>query len=250
MGCDMRACVVIPARFASSRFPGKPLIDLVGKPMIQWVAEAAAVAVGRENVFVATEDRRVYDAVLAFGGRALMTSSTCLTGTDRLAEAADQLDYDIIVNVQGDEPLVDPGDIATCIERKKSHPGIIQNGYAPLAEGEDPHNVNIPKVIMTETGRMVYMSRAALPASKTKDTAPDVFYKQVCIYGFSKDELSAFAGFGRKGNLEKHEDIEILRFLELDREIHMFRTQPGSLAVDVPDDIDAVVIKLKRRNSE
>lgn len=244
----MRPCVIIPARYTSSRFPGKPLVPLLGKPMILWVAELSARAIGAEHVYVATEDERISSVVKDAGFNAIMTSKSALTGTDRLAEAAEMIDYDIYVNVQGDEPLVDPADIISCIEKKCSAPNDILNGYCWISDREDPTSRNIPKVITAENGRMVYMSRVPLPGFKDERYAPSRYMKQVCIYGFTKDDLRAFAAFGRKSALEACEDIEILRFLELGRNIMMFECSQGSLAVDAPGDVSAVEAALSGRN--
>lgn len=243
----MRACVVIPARYASSRFPGKPLVSLLGKPMILWVAELAARAVGKAHVYVATEDERIAERAQAAGFTALMTSPSALTGTDRLAEAAQMIDYDIYVNVQGDEPLANPDDIRRCIALKAEQPEMIINGFSWIGAGEDAGSVNIPKVITNEAGILMYMSRALLPCSKEPSSAPKRYMKQVCIYGFSREELFAFAQFGRKSVLEKCEDIEILRFFELARRILMYECRPGSLAVDVPADVAKVEAALEAR---
>lgn len=246
---DKQACVIIPARYSSTRFPGKPLISLLGKPMIQWVAELSAQAVGREHVYVATDDERIADKVRASGYAALMTDPAALTGTDRLAEAADMIDYSIYVNVQGDEPLVEPEDILRCVELKGKHPEMVINGFGWIGLNEDLHSVNIPKVIATESGVMVYMSRRPLPGFKDAANEPPYYMKQVCIYGFSRKDLKDFAGFGRKSMLEQCEDIEILRFLELDRSIMLYECKPGSLAVDVPEDIPKVERALRARHS-
>lgn len=242
------SCVIIPARYASSRYPGKPLVPLLGKPMVLWVAERSAKAVGGEHVYIATDDERIAHEVESAGFRALMTSADALTGTDRLAEAAQQVNYDIYVNVQGDEPMVDPADVRRCIEMKSEHPNWIINGYCWVGEDEDPANVNLPKVITNEQGYLVYMSRAALPAFKDPANAPKRYKKQVCIYGFSRSELVAFASFGRKSELEAAEDIEILRFFEVGYAIHMIECSPG-LAVDVPDDVPRVEAALQRLTS-
>lgn len=242
----MRAVVIIPARYASSRYPGKPLVCLLGKPMILWVAELAAQAVGVANVYVATEDSRIADVVTAANFQAVMTSDDCLTGTDRLAEAALQINADIYINVQGDEPLVDPEDIQKAINAKQQDMESIVNGFCWISENENPDSVNIPKVITTEDGKLVYMSRKALPGYKDAKCAPARFKKQVCIYAFTAEELVAFKAFGRKSELEFSEDIEILRFLEFGKTIRMFETKPGSLAVDVPDDVAAVEAALLR----
>lgn len=245
----MRACVLIPARYSSSRFPGKPLVSLSGKPMILWVAELAARAVGKPHVYIATEDGRITEVAQAAGFSALMTSPDALTGTDRLAEAAQMINYDIYVNVQGDEPLVEPDDIRRCVALKAEQPGMIINGFAWIGSDEDAGSVNIPKVITNEAGFMVYMSRTLLPGYKEAKSAPQRFKKQVCIYGFSREELFAFAQFGRKSTLEECEDIEILRFLELNRRILMYECRSGSRAVDVPEDVANVEAALLQRGS-
>ena len=242
----MRTCVIIPARYASSRFPGKPLTPLLGKPMVLWCAELAARAVGTEHAYVATEDERIASVVRDAGFNAVMTSSRPLTGTDRLAEAAEELDYDIYINVQGDEPLVDPEDIRKIVERKTRNMSVIVNGYSPIGADEDPHSRNIPKVVATENGRLLYMSRVAVPGFKDPKCKPERYMKQVCIYAFTRDELRAFARFGRKSAVEACEDIEILRFFEMGHAIDVVETRPGNLAVDVPEDVAPVEAALRR----
>lgn len=242
----MRTVVLIPARYGSTRFPGKPLVPLLGKPMILWVAELSARAVGIENVYVATEDQRIAGVVAVAGFQAVMTSDEALTGTDRLAEAAEQIEADIYINVQGDEPLVDPEDILKVRDAKLANMGVIINGYSWIASEEDPGSVNIPKVVTNELDELVYMSRVALPGFKDVSCAPSRYKKQVCIYAFTPEELAAYRGFGRKSQLESSEDIEILRFLELGRVIRMVETRPGSLAVDVPEDVSKVESVLYR----
>lgn len=243
----MRTVILIPARYASSRYPGKPLVPLLGKPMILWVAEIAAPAVGRENVYVATEDQRIASTVTAAGFNAVMTGDDALTGTDRIAEAAESIEADVYLNLQGDEPLVQPADILRIRDAKLAHMDCVVNGYCWLGAGEDPANVNIPKLITNEADRLVYMSRAVIPGFKDEARAPGGYKKQVCIYAFTRAELTAFRDFGRKSALEACEDIEILRFLELGSEILMVETQPGSLAVDVPGDVAGVEAALAAR---
>ena len=236
----MKTIIVIPARYESSRFPGKPLVTILNTPMILRVAELSAKAVGKESVYIATDDERIADVAHQSGYQNVMTSSNALTGTDRLAEVAEKIDADIYINVQGDEPLVDPEDIKKIIEAKKAHPQEVINGYSPLGSGEDPSNVNIPKVIFTESKKMVYMSRRALPGFKNINNAPNVYFKQVCIYAYSRDELMRYRRFGRKSKLEYSEDIEILRFLEIDQPVRMVETGASTLAVDVPEDVEKV----------
>ncbi len=236
----MKTIIVIPARYKSSRFPGKPLALLLGKPMILWVAELSAKAVGKEFVFVATDDSRIANVVERAGYQVVITSDKALTGTDRLAEVAKKVEADIYVNVQGDEPLVAPEDVLKIIEAKKNHPQEIINGYCSIGCEEDPSNVNIPKVVFTEDKKMVYMSRQALPGFKDHKNAPSVYYKQVCIYAFSREQLLRYGQCERKSVLESAEDIEILRFLEWGMCIRMVETSASTLAVDVPGDIENV----------
>lgn len=242
----MRSVVIIPARYKSTRYPGKPLVPLLGKPMVLWVAELSEKAVGKENVYVATEDSRIVKVVEAAGYQAVMTSDQALTGTDRLAEAAKTIDADIFINVQGDEPLLDFADICRIRDEKIAQPNTIINGYCWIGGEEDPDNINLPKVITTERNRLVYLSRQALPGYKELKLKPTAYKKQVCIYAFTRDEVFEFKAFGRKSALELAEDIEILRFLELDKTIVMVETRGGSLAVDVPDDVPLVEALLKK----
>lgn len=232
-----RVVGIIPARFESSRFPGKPLARILGRTMIDRVASIAAEALGQENVYVATDDERIRDEVCARGYQCVMTG-TALTGTDRTWQAAEQIDADIYVNIQGDEPMLEPRDILRIVDAKRSHPACVVNGYCVLAPDEDPASPNIPKVAVGDHGQLVYMSRSPIPGCKT--TPAHTFYKQVCIYAFSLDELRAFASLGRKSRLEAIEDIEILRFLDLEVPVLMTETSGASLAVDVPEDVARV----------
>jgi 3-deoxy-manno-octulosonate cytidylyltransferase (CMP-KDO synthetase) len=244
----MRTVVLIPARFASSRFPGKPLVKLLEKPMILWVAELSAKAVGAENVYVATDDTRISRIIKSAGFNAVLTGEV-KTGTDRIAEAASQIEADIFINVQGDEPLVDPQDILNIRDAKLRNPEKVINGYAWMVGSENPLNVNVPKVITNESDELVYMSRLPIPGYKEDKNAPEHYKKQVCIYAFSKDELKKYREFGRKSALEQCEDIEILRFFELDVPVLMIQTKPGSLAVDVPEDVEKVESALRALQS-
>ena len=241
----MKTIIVIPARYKSSRFPGKPLIKLCGKPMIQWVMELSARAADKENVIVATDDKKIFNFTKQNGFKALMTSKNCLTGTDRLAEVARKIKADIYVNVQGDEPLVNPKDIKNIINMKKKYPNEVINGYTKIEKNENPNSVNIPKVIFTEKKKLIYISRKTLPGFKEKNKEIKVFYKQVCIYAFNRKELLKFGSYKRKSICEESEDIEILRFLEWGKSIHLVKTGPGSLAVDEPKDIKKVERALK-----
>jgi 3-deoxy-manno-octulosonate cytidylyltransferase (CMP-KDO synthetase) len=216
--------------------------------MILWVCELAARAVGNQNVYVATDDDGIAKVVEQAGFSFVMTGPA-QTGTDRIADAVSAIDGDIFINVQGDEPLVDPQDILNIRDAKLRNPEKVINGYAWMAGSENPLNVNVPKVITNESDELVYMSRLPIPGYKEDKNAPEHYKKQVCIYAFSKDELKKYREFGRKSALEQCEDIEILRFFELDIPVVMVRTRPGSLAVDVPEDVEKVESALRTLQS-
>jgi 3-deoxy-manno-octulosonate cytidylyltransferase (CMP-KDO synthetase) len=243
----MRTCIIIPARYRSTRFPGKPLVSLLGKPMIVWVAELSARAVGKSNVYIATEDDRIKSEIKKFGFNVVMTSDKALTGTDRVAEVSKQINFDVYLNVQGDEPLVMPEDIIKIRDAKLLNMDMIVNGFTWVSNDENPENINLPKLVTNEKNELIYMSRLAVPGFKQNKFKPPKYKKQVCIYAFTKNELEAFHSFGRKSNLEKSEDIEILRFFELKKKILMVETNSISLAVDVPEDIPKAEEALKRR---
>ncbi len=243
----LRIVGIIPARYESSRFPGKPLVQLLGKPMILYVAEIVACALGKKNSWVATDDQRIADVVKNAGFNVAMTSETALTGTDRVWEAAKLIEADIYVNIQGDEPLLNPADIDLIVAEKKKRGRGIVNGMCRLLAHEDPSNINIPKVITTENNRMVYMSRAPIPGFKSYCNKPEYYMKQVCIYAFTYAELEIFGKFGRKSTLEKHEDIEILRYQDLATPVYMVETDGTSLAVDIPEDVPIVEEVLRRK---
>ena len=236
----MKTVIIIPARFKSSRFPGKPLTPILGKPMILWVAEICAKALPIEFVYIATDDLRIKEVVEEAGFNVVMTSKKALTGTDRIADAANQIDADIYINVQGDEPLLNPNDILSIIDIKKKYPNEVINGYCKINDNENPESLNIPKVVFNENNQMLYMSRHLIPGSKSKQIKPPHYFKQVCIYAFNKNELLDFVNFGRKGTLEYFEDIEILRFLDIGSKIRVVETMSSSLAVDVPEDVKKV----------
>ena len=242
----MRSCVIIPARFKSSRFKGKPLALIMGKPMILWVTELSAVAVGKKNVFVATDDNRIKHTLEAAGFNVIMTKPENLTGTDRVAEASTQLDYDIYINVQGDEPLANPKDILKAIEIKKNNMKYVINSFSYLNDDDNPDSKNIPKVVTDENNNLIFISRSKVPSSKLESTNYK-YKKQVCIYAYDQQQLDKFSSFGRKSIIEKQEDIEILRFFELNIPVMMFESSTKTIAVDFPEDIKKVEKFMKNK---
>ena len=235
---EQRSVVVIPARFKSSRFPGKPLAKIYGKEMILWVCEIAEKSVGSENVYVATENEEIAHLVKNNGYQVVMTSDECLTGTDRVAEASKEIDADIFINIQGDEPLVSPDDVNKVIEAKKDNPKHIINCMSKLHIDEDPSDVKIPKVVTDNNNNLLYASRGCVPMNKDGSVHSDT-YKQVCIYGFSKEQLNKFYD-NSKTPLESKEDIEIVRFLERGMNVKMLELDNVSYAVDYPEDIKKI----------
>lgn len=235
---NLRGAVVIPARWQSSRLPGKPL-ELIGdKPMVQHVYERCVLACGAPRVYVATDSLRIKEVVESFDGQVVMTPSECLTGTDRLAQANRVLGAEFIINVQGDEPMVDPDAIADVWATMVSGEVNVVNCYAPLSL-DRAENASVPKVVVSSGGRLLYMSRSPIPGSKS-GLSSGAFFKQVCIYGFTKAHLEFFEANPQKTPLEKSEDIEILRFLENDVDVKMIRVRDSGYAVDTPADLAMV----------
>ncbi|WP_439638428.1 3-deoxy-manno-octulosonate cytidylyltransferase [Nevskia sp.] len=230
-----RHAVIIPARHASSRLPGKPLIPLCGVPMLVRTWQRCTQAVDPARIWVATDDIRIEALCRDHGIQVLMTSPDCLTGTDRVAEAAGQLDADVLVNVQGDEPLFDPDDLRLLIAAVDRHPGEVLNGYCAIDDAELFFRRSIPKVVFRPDGRLLYMSRSGIPGTKAGQFSKG--WRQVCAYAFPRAALQAFASQTTKTPLEAEEDIEILRFLELGYEVRMLAMSSQSIAVDMPDDV-------------
>ena len=251
----MRAVIVIPARMGSTRFPGKVLADLVGKPLIQHVYEHARLAKGADDVIVATDSDEVRDAVTAFGGRAVMTSPTHVSGTDRIAEVAAGLDCDIIVNVQGDEPLMEPSTIESVIDLMED--GSADMGTAALrirsdAAAQDPNSV---KVVFGKDGFALYFSRSPIPyhrdiwkkgpGSATSGRGTRLF-KHIGIYSYRKEALMRLAELPPT-ELEMIERLEQLRALESGIRIKVAVVDSDTQGVDTPEDLERVIRMMKRK---
>lgn len=229
--------IVIPARYQSTRFPGKPLVNIHGKPMIQHVWERCCLAVKQDKVYIATDNYKIKEKANNFGAQVIMTSESCLTGTDRLAEANEILECELIINVQGDEPLINPKDIIKIKEAFIRERKII-NAMSKIKDKEEFFSLNIPKVVTTLDGNLLYMTRSPVPINKKKGFTNS--YKQVCIYAFGKEHLSFFRNNKNKTPLENEEDIEILRFLENGYPIKMVEIFNESYAVDIPEDLKKI----------
>lgn len=241
----MKYIIVIPARYQSSRLPGKPLINLYGVPMIIRTYQQCLKAVSAEKIYVATDDKRIQSLCTQYEIQVLMTSSACLTGTDRVAEVASQIDADIYLNVQGDEPVFNPNDLTKLIKSAEKYPDQVLNGYCAIKDDQLFRSGTIPKVVMRLDGRLLYMSRAPIPTNKKFEFVRS--WRQVCSYAFPRAAIQAFAVSTNKSILEEIEDIEILRFLELGFEVRMVEMSDDSVAVDTPEDVLRVEKAIKER---
>jgi 3-deoxy-manno-octulosonate cytidylyltransferase (CMP-KDO synthetase) len=229
---------VIPARFASSRFPGKSLATIAGKPMLQHVYERASQARYLSKLIVATDDERIYKAARSFGAAAVMTRNDHLSGTDRVAEAASGDQASVIVNIQGDEPLIDPGAIDAATLALLDDPDVPM---ATLKKAiEDPREINDPNVVKVVTnlaGDAIYFSRCPIPFAR--DDSRAVHYKHLGLYVYRREFLLAYSGF-RVGPLERMERLEQLRAVENGYRVRVAETEYESLGVDTPQDLERV----------
>lgn len=239
--------IIIPARFKSSRFPGKPLAKILGKEMIIRVCEICEKVIKKKDIYVATDDNRIIKVVKKFGFKSIKTPKNCLTGTDRVFQAAKKIKSKFIINVQGDEPVLNPLDIKKIINAKIKFPKHVVCGFNEISYFK-AKNINIPKVVFNKNSDMVYMSRALIPGSKKHQNISRV-NKQVCIYGFNLKQLKNFSYLKSKGSLEKIEDIELLRFLDLKTKVKMVKVSNRSISVDIKSDINKVENFLKNEKN-
>jgi 3-deoxy-manno-octulosonate cytidylyltransferase (CMP-KDO synthetase) len=238
---DPEIVVVIPARYASSRLPGKPLVSLGGKPMVQRVFERAKQAQTVRRVVVATDDQRIVDAVQAAGGEARMTRADHRTGTERIAEVAAHEPGDIFVNVQGDEPLIDPAAIDAAVGALLEEPAAqIATVATAIRHAADIMDPNVVKTVLDFEGNALYFSRAPIPW--VRDTQQKVhvkYWKHLGLYVFQREALLEYATLPH-GELEKIEQLEQLRWLENGWKIRVAEVAHDSVSVDVPEDVARV----------
>lgn len=239
----MKIVLIIPARYQSTRFPGKPLTIIEGKTMLQRVYEQCCKAFPKENIYIATEDQRIVDYCAAMQIQSVLTSDNCLTGTDRVAEAAETIDADVYINVQGDEPVFNPEDITVLLDKIKEAPGNVYGGYCAIDTEEMYLSRSTPKMVMGINGQLLYMSRSGIPGNKAGSF--NFAYRQVCAYAFPKQSLAIYKGHGAKTALEQEEDLELLRFLELGYPVQLVKMSDVSIPVDHPEDVDKVIERLQ-----
>lgn len=227
-----RLAIVIPARYASTRLPGKPLADILGKPMVQHVYERALAVPGVDTVVIATDDERVVDAVRGFGGRCVMTSPDHPSGTDRLAEVMQTVDADIYINLQGDEPLVRPDDIALLADGMRADSAVQVGTLCHAIDAQEARNPNTVKVVLAANGDALYFSRAAIPFAR--DDAPASYLKHVGVYAYRREVLAAYSALPA-AMLEQAEKLEQLRLLAAGLRIRAFQVAPSGPGVDTPE---------------
>jgi len=231
---------IIPARYASTRFPGKPLADILGKPMIQHVYERARKAKTVGQLLVATDDQRIFDAVKAFGGEVVMTRADHPTGTDRLAEAAAKLDVDLIVNIQGDEPMIEAEVIDAAATPLIEDPSIpMSTLMSRVTEPAELHDPNVVKVVVDRNGFALYFSRALIPYARDKAESDVTYYYHPGLYVYRKDFLLTYAALAPTP-LEQTEKLEQLRALENGYRIKVVETRHRPVSVDTPEDLENV----------
>lgn len=241
----MRTLAVIPARYASTRFPGKPLAILGGKPVIQHVWERVSSASVITDAVVATDDQRIIEAVEQFGGIAMLTGSHHRSGTDRCGEVAQKLKnegktYDLVINIQGDEPFIHPSQIEAlvdCFSNPATHIATLKKA---ITQSDDLFNANNVKVVADGNGKAIYFSREPIPhlrdVQRQEWTSKQTYYKHIGIYAFRTDTLENITHLAQSP-LEKSESLEQLRWLENGHHIAVAETKQESIGIDTPEDL-------------
>jgi 3-deoxy-manno-octulosonate cytidylyltransferase (CMP-KDO synthetase) len=243
---------VIPARYSSTRFPGKPLVDILGKPMIQWVYENAMGSKLLDFLIVATDDERIYNVVKSFGGNVIMTPSDIQTGTDRVAYVLNEFDADIVANIQGDEPLLTSEMIDRAIEPFLNSEKVDISTLAVKINDVDLiFNPNVVKVVFDKDKIALYFSRSPIPFCRDAKNEKDWlrlgnFYKHIGLYVYSRESLLRFVSL-RRSSLEEIEKLEQLRALENGFRIKVVISESDTIGVDTPEDVEKVVAFLKNK---
>lgn len=234
----MKVVGIIPARFESTRFPGKPLAKILNKPMIQWVYEGANKSKSLEAIIVATDSQQIYNQVKDFGGEVVLTSKQHLSGTSRVAEVATQLDVEVVVNIQGDEPLISPLAIDDAVKPLLENSTIYMSTLKCKITNEDElHNPNVVKVVTSKDGFALYFSRALIPFVSPPYTS--YIYKHIGLYAYRKDFLLKLVEL-LPTKLEQIEKLEQLRVLENGYKIKVIKTNYASIGIDTPQDLEKV----------
>ncbi|MBU1985554.1 3-deoxy-manno-octulosonate cytidylyltransferase [bacterium] len=237
----MRVLAVIPARYTSRRFPGKPLATVAGRPLVQHVWERCRESEGVERIVIATDDERIRKACLGFGAETELTNPDHASGTDRVAEISRRYpEYDVVLNVQGDEPGIAPSTITAVARAFRVSERQITTAVSPIRDETDKGNPNVVKVVTARDGDALYFSRAAIPFRRTDSSGPPpVFYRHQGIYGFQRDVLQQVTTLPVT-DLERAESLEQLRWLENGFRIHCIVVSQCAVGVDTPADVPIV----------
>lgn len=239
----MKIIGIIPARYESSRFPGKPLARILDKPMIQWVYERVSKVQHLSDVYVATDDMRIFDTVVAFGGKAIMTGS-CSCGTDRVYAACKNLECDAVVNIQGDEPMIQVKMIEQLIDAFSDFNVSMVTLKKRIDKAEDIENPNIAKVITDCNNDAIVFSRSVVPYNRDNQKQV-LYYKHIGIYAYRKQFLEKFVRL-KKSYLEEMEQLEQMRVIENGYKIRVVETEYQSIGVDLPEHIYKVEKELRK----
>ena len=246
---DISAVGIIPARYASTRFPGKPLARINGVSMVERVYRQASLTTKLESVIVATDDQRILDHVKSFGGRVIMTSSSHLSGTDRIEEVISKLEanseiYDVAINIQGDEPFIHPSQIESVIEIFQNPSAEIGTLIKQLNNNDDLFNPNVVKVVVDGHGKAMYFSRSPIPfvrnATSDQWMKDHVFYKHIGIYGYRTDTLKEITAL-KTAPLEASESLEQLRWMFNGYTIYTTVTEIDTIGIDTPEDLSKLI---------
>jgi 3-deoxy-manno-octulosonate cytidylyltransferase (CMP-KDO synthetase) len=237
----LAATVIIPARFASTRFPAKIIAADTGMPLVQHVVRQVTQCRRAREVIVAIDDERIERALHPYGTKCIMTSPLHQSGTDRIAEVAAGLGDDLIINVQGDEPEIEPHVIDALIERMESHPDDMATAATPFLTGQNPQNPNLVKVVISPEGRALYFSRAPIPYQRD-ETEPRLipYHLHLGIYAYRREFLLQYASWPPTP-LEKMEKLEQLRVLEHGRSIYVLKVERATHGIDTPEQYEAFV---------
>jgi len=242
----MNIVCIIPARYGSSRFEGKPLKLINGKPMIAWVYKQAKKVERFNEVYVATDDERIKSVCLDNDIEVIMTSTKHKTGTDRVGEVARKIKADVYVNIQGDEPLIEPDVIEKAIEPFYKNKDLqVTNLMTAIKNPVQAINPTIPKVITNKDNIGIYLTRSMAPYPKGR--LDYKYYKQVCVYGFTPEALEFYCN-SERGKIESIEDIEILRFIESGYKVQYVEVDSDTIAVDTPKDLEEVKKYIDKNN--
>lgn len=245
----MKIIGVIPARYQSTRFPGKPIADICGKPMIWWVYTRVAEAAGLDGLYVATDDYRIEAVCKHYELNVMRTSDAHKTGTDRVAEVARSIDADIYINIQGDEPLIHQDMVEQVISIMIQDPSTdIATLKKEITDPAELHDRNVAKMVTDRDGKILYLSRSAIPFSFDEETEV-THYKHIGIYAYRKDFIKTYAAL-EQSTLEKAERIEILRALENNYLLKAAETLHHTIGVDRPENVKQVELLIKQQGGK